>query len=396
MNNGILYASMLLLLLTTVSLPIHLDALFTIREVSAAHTPAEGYGASTPGGTGQPVYHVTSLEDSGPGTLRAAVSRGFRRVVFDVAGTIELQSPVELSGAFVTIDSLTAPAPGVTLTNYGLGIRGKNGAHDIIVRGIHVRGPATRETTVKTSNDCVSISHGAFNVLIDHVVATGCLDGAIDIVGNASNLADPPTRDITVQWSILSNTRKMMLIKYGTTRISLHHNLFIGGLVRHPSITRQGLPVDDDVTLDMRNNIVWDWGGGAGTSVGHGVRANIIANVYGNPLAAARDQRQALRICRGDGIETPDTYEICANGGPTAAAFAYTAGNLSVDGVNVDNAGTVPDPFKAAPVLTTSACVAAHDVLQVARARLVDPADRAYLDSVRLESCPAAPGVHNR
>jgi pectate lyase len=373
------------------------SAFLPVPAVAAAHAAAEGFGATTPGGRGQPEYHVMSLEDSGPGTLRDAVSRGSRHVVFDVAGTIALQSPVDVRGAFVTIDGLTAPAPGISLTNYGLTIRGKYGAHDVIVRGLRVRGPATRETNVKTSNDCISISHGAYNVLIDHVAVSGCTDGAIDIVGNASNLMDPPTRDITVQWSVLADTRKMMLIKYGTTRISLHHNLFVRGLVRHPHVTRQGLPVDDDVTLDMRNNIVWDWARGSATSVSYGARANIIANLYGNPQAATNDKRQALIVCRGDGAETPESYASCAEGEPAAAAFVYAGGNLSLDGVDVDRAGTLREPLEAASISTDSPCVAAHRVLEAARGNFVgDATERGYLASVTLASCPHPPVADDR
>ena len=51
---------------------------------------AEGFGAMTGGGRGGKVIEVTVLEDSGPGSLRAAVSaEGPRIIVFRVAGDIE-------------------------------------------------------------------------------------------------------------------------------------------------------------------------------------------------------------------------------------------------------------------------------------------------------------------
>jgi len=61
-------------------------------EAQADPQPDEGFGL-TAGGDGGEVYRVTSLADSlppAPGTLRDAVSRPNRRIVFDVAGEIRL------------------------------------------------------------------------------------------------------------------------------------------------------------------------------------------------------------------------------------------------------------------------------------------------------------------
>jgi hypothetical protein len=352
----------------------------------ATATPVapEGFGAATRAGDGQGRHHVTSLADAGPGTLRDALSAGHRWIVFDAPGTIALESRLRVRGAFITIDASGAPPPGITVRHHGLHIDGRDGAHDVVVRGLRIRGSATRDTNVNTSNDCISVSHGAYNVLIERVSVSGCSDGAIDIIGDPAGQS-APTRDITVQWSLLADTRKTMLIKYGTTRISLHHNLLVRGLVRLPYVTREPLAIDPGLTVDMRNNVVWDWAGGFGTAVVAGATANIVNNVYGNPGGGVRDRGQALIVCRGVSLVAGNG--ICPAGARAEPADAYVAGNVSLDGVALDRAGTVAVPFAAAPVSTSDACTAARQVLATAGAPPRDPVDAGYVAPVALEGC---------
>src|SRR5580704_10648021 len=62
------------------------------ERMQSAFPGAEGFGATVTGGRGGSVYCVTNLKDSGPGSLREAVSKDGRTVVFDVGGYVELES----------------------------------------------------------------------------------------------------------------------------------------------------------------------------------------------------------------------------------------------------------------------------------------------------------------
>jgi pectate lyase len=315
----------------------------------------QGFGAQTPGGEGKPIYHVTNLSDSGPGSLRDALSQGNRYIVFDVAGEISLQSRLYVTGSNITIDGFSAPSPGITLKNYGPFIHGTRGAHDIILRGIRVR-------DTESGRDAIQIAYGAYNIVVDHISVSGSGDGNLDITENA--------HDVTVSWSILAKpagTEKNMLIKYNPSRITLHHNIFLHALQRNPQVR-----IDDPgtrattTTVDMRNNLVWGWQGGYGTSITHGPWANVVDNFYS---AAGGDPKRALAVSNG--------------------ARAYVAGNFSNDNLTdlLNSRGTEGMPFTAPVVDTTDACTAAHHILAAAGVQPRDAVDQKYLSTISLPAC---------
>ena len=97
---------------------------------------AEGAGRFALGGRGGAVLRVTNLNDSGPGSLRAAVETdGPRTVVFDVGGVIRLASPLRIREPRITIAGQTAPGGGITLRGQPLIVS----ADDVVVRYIRSR-----------------------------------------------------------------------------------------------------------------------------------------------------------------------------------------------------------------------------------------------------------------
>ena len=83
------------------------------QEMPAGHPPL-GYGVIAKGGEGGRMIAVTTLNDSGPGSLREALAfTGPRIIRFAVEGTIELANRLLVTEGRVTIDGSTAPGNSV-------------------------------------------------------------------------------------------------------------------------------------------------------------------------------------------------------------------------------------------------------------------------------------------
>ena len=321
--------------------------------VEAADTIYQGFGTTTPGGSGGTIVHVTNLNDSGPGSLRNALSQGNRTIVFKVGGTIELQSRLELRGkSFITVDGSTAPAPGITLKGHALYIRN---SHDIIVTHIRVR---------DSVSDGITLWDGSYNVVIDHCSVTNSGDGNIDITEDTSN--------VTVSWSIIGDTRadwfslktKGMLIanfnKPPVSNISLHHNLFINEFQRSPQISTAGL-------FDVRNNVIRDWGA-YGIRIREGAWGNIVNNVFDTNNNAE------------------DAVVLESDAGPV-----YIQGNQGPGARNVNSLTTAAAPFNVALVTTDAVTDVEQIVLQGAGAFPRDAVDTSLAGSADSAPPPTTP-----
>jgi len=74
----------------------------------------EGGSMYSFGGRNGEVYTVTSLGNSGSGTFREACEQSEPRIiVFNVAGIIRLNSPIDMNNPHVTIAGQTVPGDGI-------------------------------------------------------------------------------------------------------------------------------------------------------------------------------------------------------------------------------------------------------------------------------------------
>ena len=115
---------------------------------------AEGFGRFASGGRGGEFYHVTTLADSGAGSLRDAVSRGPRIVVFDVSGYIALQSILRVTSN-LTIAGQTAPGDGIATRNYEVSF---TDASNVVVRYIRFRQVSRRGRTKKARSTSTALA----------------------------------------------------------------------------------------------------------------------------------------------------------------------------------------------------------------------------------------------
>ncbi len=220
---------------------------------------AEGAGAVALGGRGGDVYHVTSLEDSGPGSLREGIvsAKGPRTVVFDLSGTIHLKRELVIEKSRLTIAGQSAPGDGITLE--GNTLKAKH-ASDIVIRYLRVR-LGDRHPEIRGA-DGLTIDY-CDRIILDHISAGWAIDGTQDERG---------CKDYTMQWCIMSEALNHSIHEKGAHamcasfrqplgNLSVHHNLFATSRDRHPTLG--GGILEPQWVIDFRNNVVYNWTGTA-------------------------------------------------------------------------------------------------------------------------------------
>ncbi|MGB3801670.1 MAG: carbohydrate-binding protein [Lewinella sp.] len=148
----------------------------SLQAQQLAFPGAEGFGQYAVGGRGGEVYHVTNLDDSGPGSFRDAVSQPYRIVVFDVGGVINIATRIAVNH-HIYVAGQTAPGEGITI--YGDGLAFNSSSGDNIIRYIRIRMGKNGES----EKDAVAVSGGK-NYIFDHVSISWGRDGTLDVNGN--------------------------------------------------------------------------------------------------------------------------------------------------------------------------------------------------------------------
>jgi hypothetical protein len=216
---------------------------------------AQGGGAYSFGGRGGKVYVVTSLEDSGPGTLREACEQGGARiVVFNVAGIIRLKSPLIIRAPYITIAGQSAPGDGVCVAGESVWVN----THDVVIRYMRFR---RGETNVGRRDDAIG-GNPIGNIMIDHVSASWGLDENMSMYRHMYNDSTGTieqklgTVNITIQNSIFSESLDTWNHAFGSTlggeNCTFMRNLWADNTGRNPSVGWNGI-------FNFVNNVVFNW-----------------------------------------------------------------------------------------------------------------------------------------
>ncbi|MEA3212899.1 MAG: hypothetical protein QOE70_5956 [Chthoniobacter sp.] len=232
-----------------------------------AFPTAEGFGAHASGGRGGEIYHVTKLDDSGPGSFRDAVSKGPRIVVFDVGGYIDLKSNVSVASN-ITIAGQSAPGEGIATRTYEVSFsKSKN----VIVRYLRFRLGLTPKMEKKYA---VGLTEGS-NMIFDHVSIQW---GRWDCIGLSKS------RDVTFQNCIIGPGVAPQ--RFGclceSENVTFSHNLWISNQSRNPK--SKGV-------VQYVNNVVYDWGvcGYVGGHSGGDHSADLVNNYFIAGLSSGRN-----------------------------------------------------------------------------------------------------------
>ena len=306
------------------------------QEKTLAFPGAEGYAKYASGGRGGDVYTVTTLSDSGLGSLREGISSKLastpRTIVFAVGGRISLNNFLDIRNKRdITIAGESAPSA-VVLTGWPFRI---HNSENIIVRYLGVRLTDENCGSGFSSNDGDALNIQRSNlVMLDHISASWGLDEVISTTFSTnvtiSNSIIAEGLDITKSGCRNNHSRGTLARGYvssaalqnHTDGISIIGNIFMSNRRRSPAVGSEqasGTECGSRTGLfHITNNLIYNFGEVAG----HIERCNGIKVLYGgNYVMEGPDSELYWRT--GKPLPNPNDPNAAQ---PTTSAFAEDLG----------------------------------------------------------------------
>lgn len=233
-------------------------------DLPIAFPGAEGFGKFAVGGRGGKILVVSNLNDAGPGSFREAAQQKTKRIiVFAVAGTIHLESPLQIEGN-VTIAGHSAPGEGICIADHPVRLKG----NQIILRYMRFRMGdkyQSQKGMVDGSGGDDALSGSKNNqLIIDHCSMSWSTDEVMSVYGGDST---------TLQWNVIAEPLNYSYHFetgdkdwenhgyggiWGGAHLSAHHNLFAHCVSRNPRFNGTRLGAKEEL-VDFQNNVVYNW-----------------------------------------------------------------------------------------------------------------------------------------
>ncbi len=282
------------------------------------------------------VIKVTNLNESGPGSLRAALeSKGPRVVVFEVGGIIDLnRKNLKIAEPFVYVAGETAPSPGITIIRGGILITG----HDVAMRHIRVR-PGDAGQPKRSGWEPEVTTSAAYNVVVDHCSMSWAVDENLSASGPRTQGPEATSRNITFSHNFIaeglrdsSHTKGPhsmgTLVHDYCTNIAVIGNFYAHNNARNPYFKAF-------TTGAVVNNLIYNPGSAgitvnfapsewAGTNI---TPQNPRIAVVGNVMIHGKNTRRGLALVatRGD-VYLEDNIALDVDGKPVP----HTAGAITL------------------------------------------------------------------
>lgn len=290
---------------------------------------AEGFGRYVTGGRGGTVYHVTNLNDSGTGSLRAAIEKtGKRIIIFDVSGTIYLKSALAVRNGNLTIAGQSAPGDGICVADYPFTINADN----VIIRFMRFR-LGNRQVANHEGDGLGSLDRS--NIMVDHCSVSWSVDECLSLCG---------VRQSTAQWCLVAQSMVNAGHSkgahgyggnWGGAKVSYHHNLLMHHSSRVPRLGPRYTTQLEEL-MDMRCNVFYNWGG-EGCYGGEAQDVNIVNNYYKpGPATKKLSNVKQMRMA-AIGIRTNSYIKSYPDYKPTLHKWGhfFVEGNVNPNSANV-------------------------------------------------------------
>lgn len=342
-----------------------------IQAQSIAFPGAEGFGKYTTGGRGGEVIYVTNLNDDGPGSFRQAATKKNKRIIlFQVAGTIRLQTKLSINGN-VTIAGQSAPGEGICLADQSVGLGGDN----IIVRYMRFRlGDKYQRVGGMVDGNGGDDAFGGGkrkNIIIDHCSMSWSNDEVFSIYGGDST---------TVQWNLISEPLNYSYHYetgdkdyehhgyggiWGGSHFTAHHNLFAHCVSRNPRFNGARLGASDEL-VDFRNNVIYNWQHNSAYG-GEGGKYNMVNNYYRpGPETNPNVKERIVNPSKAKNLPYGKFYVQgnVVDGAPAVTKNNYLGIQIEKDATEQDKLSTVAnEPFAVVTIPDQTAAAAFSSVL---------------------------------